>query len=121
MFYRLIELVDPTCQLCLSEAEDRTHFVLRCKELETSRSFYIEKLKCYLRSHYTAEPVDALFNDEQSLFQLIMDSTHPNLNDFSDGSLDQHSWMIEPVTRSLCYSLYTKWSALLLDANRQQK
>lgn len=35
--------VSPTCQLCMHEAEDCQHFIIKCKVLEEIRSLFIIK------------------------------------------------------------------------------
>ena len=111
--------VNPTCLMCSAEAEDRIHFILRCKVLESSRKFYLNKLKCCLLQHYTEETVVKILNDEQILFQLIMDSTHPKLHCI-DTDFAKLSWEIEPIARSLCYCLHTRRSAIMVDISSQK-
>ena len=45
--------VDPTCQLCYAESETLTHFLLKCRKLETVRKPILDKFNIVLKDIIT--------------------------------------------------------------------
>ena len=106
--------VDPTCQLCKSGPEDRLHFILHCQALDDVRQKYLLKLKNRLHNYYSSNEIDTIYQADNILLQIILDPTHPDLQCIScTPPVAELTWEIEPVTRSLCYSLHSKRSALM--------
>jgi hypothetical protein len=96
--------VSATCPLCHQAPEDRQHFLLACSTLDTTRQPIIRNI---LRD------IPSLSNLESpELFQVILDSSHTQVNDCVVGGplravLERHS-------RTLITKLYVKRHSLLL-------
>ena len=61
--------VDPTCQLCYAESETLTHFLLKCRNLETVRKHIQDKFNTVLKDIITVFPDAAKY----TLVQLLVD------------------------------------------------
>ena len=65
--------VDPTCQLCLKDKEDITHFLLHCDKLKITRINVMQDIhKKYRR--ITSQNFDSL--SDSTKIKVILDCTH---------------------------------------------
>ena len=60
---------DPTCQLCYAESETLTHFLLKCRNLETVRKHILDKFNTVLKDIITVFPDAAKY----TVVQLLVD------------------------------------------------
>ena len=100
----------PTCDLCLKEDEDLTHFLLRCPKLQHTRPGYLRQLKDLLTVALGSAETDKLMDDRTKLVQVIMDmskilctQTYPK----------ETIRAIETMSRNLCYALHSARATLL--------
>ena len=61
--------VDPTCQLCYAESETLTHFLLKCRNLETVSKPVLDKFSTVLKDIITVFPDVAKY----TMVQLLVD------------------------------------------------
>ena len=71
--------VNPTCKICGEEAEDRLHFILRCKALEANRRHHIKKICNILNESYSSDTVHNIVSNQLIMLQVILDCTHKSL------------------------------------------
>ena len=100
--------VSARCRMCNSEEENLQHFLLDCSSLTETREKFIASIYQILEKLELA----VFFKTNKCYFlQLVLDSTHPMLplrvQNQETGAL------LEATTRSLCYALHCKRSALL--------
>ncbi|MEW8546332.1 MAG: reverse transcriptase family protein [Candidatus Thiodiazotropha sp.] len=101
--------VSKLCPLCLCEEESLEHFLLRCGELQVVREPYVHRIRLLLES---TMDITARSWSGDDLVRLILDpSVLASWCEMVDDSqiLDQ----MFMVTRSLCYAMHTKRTALL--------
>lgn len=100
-------LVSSTCLLCGKEPEDIKHFLIRCSVLQQDRQYFFDILRDKLQSFTSLELCSAVFNSEDSLLQLIIDSSNFRFCE------NRHRLELESVTRGLCYRLHQRRSCVL--------
>ena len=105
---------NPTCKICGEEAEDRLHFILRCKALEANRRHHIKKICSILNESYSSDTVHNIVSNQLIMLQVILDCTHKSLQSMVVApQISTLCDIIEPASRLLCYSLHVKRSSLL--------
>ena len=70
--------VDPTCKLCNSEAETRTHFISSCTSAGVIRTRYKARLKKVLKDS-NCFSADDILQDSDKFTQVILDCSHPTI------------------------------------------
>ena len=103
---------DPTCILCKTEAEDITHFLVKCPSLAVQRGYHHASLERTLLQSCDEQVVTKLFADSELLVQFIMDCSHEKIQKFLTLP-SGWEYMFEPITRRWCYSLHVKRCNLL--------
>ena len=100
--------VSKVCPLCDRDVESTEHFLLRCDELQRVRDPFVHQIMLLLESSVNTTGRDWTGED---MVQLILDPSillsWCKVED--ESALDQ----LFSITRSLCYALHVKRSALL--------
>ena len=105
--------IDPTCQLCLNDQEDITHFILHCKKLQNTRTNVMQEI-ISVYNQTTSSNFELL--SDLSKIKIILDYTHIQGND--QESLQR----IEYHCRRLLYQLHTKrYRALSITKPKRSK
>jgi hypothetical protein len=102
------QFANDLCPMCKHEAEDLTHFILKCDRTEDIRSRYLCELEDLFTRKEAAEQWKYIRGDADHLMQVIMDATRLH---WLIG--DQLPVLIEPVSRRLCYALHVKRSVFV--------
>ena len=79
--------VSPTCQLCNKNPETREHFLTSCESLNNIRTVYINKIRS-LFEHYSGD-INTLLDDPASCTQLLLDASHPDIENTLHLNSDQ--------------------------------
>ena len=105
----------PTCLLCDTGEEDKEHFVLKCTDLQSTRSKFLPSLCENIPYVYSGRPT-IIYNSDY-LLQLVLDCSHQLIMDIIPLSY-QEQCNIEAASQVLLYSLHNaRHSALLRKAN----
>jgi hypothetical protein len=103
--------VDPTCLLCKESAETVDHFLLECKTLHDIRIPYLHELESFLCSFRNCTKCFNLTNVIDA--QLILDPSHLLCACGCRCKCTDNCFMVEYISRKLCYALHAKRNELL--------
>lgn len=104
--------VDPTCLLCKESAETVDHFLLECKTLHDIRIPYLHELESFLCSFRNCTKCFNLTNVVIDA-QLILDPSHLLCACGCRCKCTDNCFMVEYISRKLCYALHAKRNELL--------
>jgi hypothetical protein len=96
--------ISPICKLCGEEEEDRTHFVLRCPAMQSTRSEHLLPILGTLEDH----GLGYLTTDQTQLYQVIADCTHEALFILPEKGNASLLDCLERMSRDLIYYLYLR-------------
>ena len=103
--------VDGTCQLCSNGVENRTHFLVMCRALNSAREPHLHIIKSFIHEQLGTTSIPALTETEW-WSHLILDCSHTCVQELVHMEKDQVLQM-ERLTRNLCYALHATRSKLV--------
>jgi hypothetical protein len=90
--------------------EDRTHFLLTCPALETTRAKVLRPILMELDKIADDNAPSPMMTNQDNLLQIIIDCTKESLN---LKLTDPECTRLESLTRTFCYALHTARTRLL--------
>ena len=95
--------VSPICQLCNKHPETREHFLTSCESLKNIRTLYINKIRSLL--DHSSSNINILLDDPANCTQLLLDSSHPDIDNILQLNSDQIS-QLELYSRELIFKIH---------------
>lgn len=104
--------VNPTCRLCNTDVEDRSHFIAVCPALAHIRTPFLNDLNNALRNVLNESDCDSVLGSVKLLTQLIIDPTSDMISSLAIiGKRDINN--IEMISRRLLLALHSAHTKLI--------